>query len=185
MTWERLDRVVTTPEWLLMFPSAWVYHLEGRWSDHKPIWVTTETIVRPSKRPFRFEEVWTSDKGCEATIKALWQTESPGVPMYMVWGKIHACRRGLHTWSKNCFGNIKSRIMEVERQLKQAEETSMQGRDHHRVSQLKKELHILLAKEERLWRQRSRVDWLKAGTKIHGISTAEQLKGTVGIILLG
>uniref|UniRef100_A0A2N9GDB5 Reverse transcriptase domain-containing protein n=1 Tax=Fagus sylvatica TaxID=28930 RepID=A0A2N9GDB5_FAGSY len=132
MTWERLDRVVATPDWLLMFPSARVYHLEGRWSDHKPIWVNTEPVVKPTKRPFRFEEVWTSDQGCEEVIKASWQTTVPGVPMYS---------------------------------LKHAEENSMLGRDHHRVSQLKKELHNLLAKEERLWRQRSRVEWLKAGDK--------------------
>ena len=39
----------------------------------------------------------------------------------------------------------------------------MQGLEHHRVSQLKTELHSLLAKEERLWRQHSRANWLKAG----------------------
>ena len=41
----------------------------------------------------------------------------------------------------------------------------MQGRDHHQVWYLKRELHSLLAKEERLWRQRSRVEWLKAGDR--------------------
>jgi hypothetical protein len=41
----------------------------------------------------------------------------------------------------------------------------MQGRDHHRVSKLRGELHSLLAKEERLWRQRSRAEWLQAGDR--------------------
>ena len=106
MTWERLDRVVATPDWLLSFPSARVYHLEGRWSDHKPIWVSTETVVIPKKKPFRFEEVWTSDQGCEAVIEASWKQDLTGVPMYTMWQKIHACRRGLRLWSRTNFGNI-------------------------------------------------------------------------------
>jgi hypothetical protein len=165
MTWERLDRVVATPDWLLQFPSAQVHHLEGRWSDHKPIWMNTEPTFIPSKKPFRFEEVWTSDQGCEAVIKDSWKKDSAGVPMYNVWQKIHACRRGLSSWSRTSFGNVKFRIREVERLLKQAEEISMQGRDHHRVSLLRQELHSLLAKEERLWRQRSRENWLQAGDR--------------------
>ena len=165
MTWERLDRVVATSDWLLRFPSARVYHLEGRWSDHKPIWVSSEPMVLPKRRPFRFEEVWTSDQGCENVIEALWKNHIPGVPMYSVWEKIHACRRGLRSWSRQSFGNVKSRIKKVEDQLKEAKGASMQGLDHYRVSELKAELYSLLAKEERLWRQRSRVDWLRAGDR--------------------
>ena len=57
MTWERLDRAVATPEWLLRFPSARVYHLDVRWSDHKPLWVSTNPMKRQIRKPFRFEEV--------------------------------------------------------------------------------------------------------------------------------
>ena len=91
MTWERLDHVVATSDWLLRFPSARVYHLEGRWSDHKPIWVSSEPMVLPKRRPFRFEEVWTSDQGCENVIEASWKKHIPGVLMYTVWEKILAC----------------------------------------------------------------------------------------------
>jgi hypothetical protein len=162
MTWERLDRAVATPEWLIRFPSARVHHLDVRWSDHKPLWVSTNPMVRLTRKPFRFEEVWTSDQGCEDVVATAWQKPVPGVPMFSVWGKIHACRRGLRLWSKQSFGNIKTKIKEVERRLKQAETVSMQGGEHHQVGLLKRELHSLLAKEEQLWRQRSRAKWLKA-----------------------
>jgi hypothetical protein len=77
-------------------------------SDHKPIWVSTELVTLPSKKPFRFEEVWTSDQGCEAVIEASWKKDVVGVPMYTVWQKIHDCRRSLRSWSRNSFGNIKA-----------------------------------------------------------------------------
>ncbi len=165
VTWERLDRVVATPEWLTLFPSARVHHLDYRWSDHKSIWVGTKPMVIHHRKPFRFEKVWTSDHGYEETIEAAWKTIKPGVPMYIVWEKIHACRRGLHKWGSNNFGNIQKQIRETENQLKQAEAISMQGRDHAQVITLKAKLCALLVQDERLWRQRSRVEWLKARDK--------------------
>ena len=116
MTWERLDRVVATPDWLTQFPIAQVHHLDCRWSDHKPIWVGSEPMMLPSWKPFRFEEVWTTDLNCEKTIEAAWRTTKPGVPMYAVWEKIHACHRDLRKWSKNNFGNIQRQIRETESQ---------------------------------------------------------------------
>ena len=47
--------------------------------------------------------------------------------MYTVWQKIQACWRSLRSWSRNSFGNIKARIKEVERLLKQVKEISMQS----------------------------------------------------------
>jgi hypothetical protein len=85
--------------------------------------------------------------------------------MYAVWEKIHACHRDLRKWSKNNFGNIQRQIRETESQLKKVEFLSMQGRDHSQVITLKGKLHALLAKNERLWRQRSRVEWLKNGDR--------------------
>uniref|UniRef100_A0A2N9F204 Reverse transcriptase domain-containing protein n=1 Tax=Fagus sylvatica TaxID=28930 RepID=A0A2N9F204_FAGSY len=133
MTWERLDRAVATPEWLLCFPSA--------------------QVLSPGYQ------------GCEETVANAWKKSVNGVPMFSVWEKIHTCRRELRSWSKHNFGNIKTKIKEVEHRLKQAEEASMQGHQHHQVWYLRRELHSLLAKEERLWRQRSRAEWLKAGDR--------------------
>ena len=107
MTWERLDRATATSDWLMLFPIAKVHHLEGHWSDHKPILVSTEPVRTPTKKLFRFEEIWTSDAGYKQTIEAYWKTMKTGVPMYQVWDKIHACRKGLRLWSRHNFGNMK------------------------------------------------------------------------------
>jgi hypothetical protein len=114
MTWERLDKAVATANWLMLFPTAKVHYLEGRWSDHKPILVSTEPIRTPTKKLFHFEEIWTSNVGCEQTIEAYWKTTKTGVPMYQVWDKIHACRKGLRLWSRHSFGNVKMQIKDVE-----------------------------------------------------------------------
>uniref|UniRef100_A0A2N9F767 RNase H type-1 domain-containing protein n=1 Tax=Fagus sylvatica TaxID=28930 RepID=A0A2N9F767_FAGSY len=163
MAWERLDRAMATTEWIMLFPSVCVHHLDGKFSDHKPLWIGTDPIPQHIPRLFRFEEMWTSEQGCEETIAATWRTSKKGVPMFQVWDKIHACRRGLCAWSKHSFGSIKMQIRDTKIKLKQAEVNSMRGFDHHRVTELKRQLRGLMSKEERMWRQRSRTEWLKAG----------------------
>jgi hypothetical protein len=128
------------------FPTTKVHHLEGRWSDHRPILVSTKPIRTPTKKFFRFEEIWTSDAGCEQTIEAYWKTTKTGVPMYQVWDKIHACRKGLRLWSRHNFGNVKMQIKNVEQRLKQVETNFMLGRDHLQYKLLQKEPHTLLNK---------------------------------------
>uniref|UniRef100_A0A2N9H3A9 Uncharacterized protein n=1 Tax=Fagus sylvatica TaxID=28930 RepID=A0A2N9H3A9_FAGSY len=130
MTWERLDRALATPEWLMLFPTTKVHHLDGRWSDHKPILMSTEPLRTPTRKLFRFEEMWTADTGCEETVAASWKSLKDGVPMYQVWDKIHACRKGLRRWSYHSFGSLKKQIHEAETRLKEAETNSMRGRDH-------------------------------------------------------
>ena len=36
-TWERLDRAVATPDWLIHFLTTRVHHFEAQWFDHKPL----------------------------------------------------------------------------------------------------------------------------------------------------
>ena len=58
-------------EWLQRNPSALVEHIDVTNSDHKCLIMTWEprSTSQLKRKPFRFEEVWASDEGCEHTIK--------------------------------------------------------------------------------------------------------------------
>lgn len=56
-------------------------------------------------------------------------------------------------------------VISKDKSVRQRASPSMQGRDHSQVITLKGKLHALLAKNERLWRQQSRVKWLKNGDR--------------------
>ena len=55
-------------------------------------------------------------------------------------------------------------MLEIKKkQLVQAEAVSIRGGNHEQVQILKGEVYELMVKEDCMWHQRSRVDWLKSG----------------------
>ena len=84
----------------------------------------------------------------------------------LIWAevkKLEAPRLSLQTWSKNSFDNIHSILQQKKKLLMQAEANSMNGSNHSQVRRLRAKVQDLMVKEECLWQQRSRVNWLKVG----------------------
>ena len=67
--------------------------------------------------------------------------------------------------------------------LRNAEDEAIRGRSINRVTRLKREINDLLSKEEKMWKQRSRVLWLHEGDKIPNISIVKLLTGITKIEL--
>jgi hypothetical protein len=57
-TLEKLDRVLMSREWELLFPTVVGWLLPRELSDHNPIVVSTQTCNQSNKRDFRFEVSW-------------------------------------------------------------------------------------------------------------------------------
>ena len=70
--WKRLDRSLANNEWLSRFGGSTVDHLNCSTSNHSPLLIIPEPVdsVIPNK-PFRFEEMWLTDKGCAQIVKAI------------------------------------------------------------------------------------------------------------------
>nr|XP_048317979.1 uncharacterized protein LOC125418477 [Ziziphus jujuba var. spinosa] len=62
---ERLDRVVVSVDWRILFNQAGVLHLPPAGSDHLPIQLNLKQDHPKLPRPFRFLEAWTRDPTCE------------------------------------------------------------------------------------------------------------------------
>ena len=71
--WERLDRAMATNEWFSLFSNTQVHHIDVTTSNHKPLLINPDGMESKQQRPFRFEQIWMSEPGCEATIEAIWQ----------------------------------------------------------------------------------------------------------------
>ncbi|MCI18708.1 hypothetical protein A2U01_0039863 [Trifolium medium] len=76
----RLDRALSSDEFLNRFSPVHVLHLPRYGSDHAALVITLEApihrVQRRRKRPFRFEESWTSNARCEPLIHACWSQPS-------------------------------------------------------------------------------------------------------------
>lgn len=166
--WERLDRGLATAEWISMFPNATLHHVDNGSSDHCPLWLRLEASnprQSSSRRPFRFEEVWLMDPGCKDLVSEVWGNSSRAKNMSMVHDKIRNCRRHLRSWSKVHFANITRELNKKRVWLKEAESLSKSGGDHTRAKILKGEVTELFGREEKMWRQRSRNNWLRSGDR--------------------
>ena len=89
--WERLDRATVTNEWLSIFPRTKVHHIDVICSDHKPLWIFLDGIDCNFRKPFRFEQMWISDKGCSDTIKVVWKERINELSTTQVLQKVERC----------------------------------------------------------------------------------------------
>ena len=160
------------------FPAASVRHLHCYASDHRPILLMFDPngeFVRWKWKPFHFEEMWLVDRGYGDIVKKAWKAWPRGQLMYRVVTKIKKCKRMLHSWSKDHFGSVKDQIKKKKELLWKTEEVSAKGGDHNMVVQLRRELNVLLDKENRMWLQRLRALWLAEGDRntnfFHWIAT--------------
>ena len=113
--WEWLDRALATTEWFSMFPGTKVHHLDTTVSDHKPIWINPEGMSTNFQKPFRFEQMWMTDKGCRETIEAVWTENSLEPWDTRVLKKIDKCGHELLCWSKRHFGNVRRELEKKEK----------------------------------------------------------------------
>ena len=156
---------MATPSWSQLFPTVRIHHLQGTLFDHCPLWLCSDENVRFYKksRPFHFEAVLLKDERCEGIIKRAWGGRNFGEPVDRLIGKIDVCRSSLQKWSRQSFGNICHLLAQKKKQLSQAEAMSMARVNHDQIRALKGEVYELMVREDCLWHQRSKVDWLKSG----------------------
>ncbi|KAL0443866.1 UNVERIFIED_CONTAM: hypothetical protein Slati_2109300 [Sesamum latifolium] len=79
--------------------------------------------------------------------------------------RIESCRIGLLNWSKKEFGNVSSRINKLEKRIQDLRKGMITTNSKAEEMKIRMELDGLKQDEECMWKQRSRVDWLRNGDK--------------------
>ncbi|KAL4626130.1 hypothetical protein ACB092_05G073600 [Castanea dentata] len=98
--WERLDKGLATNDWFLKSP------------DHCPILVVLDPLnISPQKKPFRFEEMWLSNPGCEEIVQPAWNHWFRVEMDREILAKVEKCGNDLIWWNKNVFGDVKQDLL--------------------------------------------------------------------------
>ena len=160
----RLDRALCNSEWGLRFEKAQVKHLPAVQSDHCPIVISPNGFIplQTSTRPFKFQAAWMSHEQFQTFLSANWQTEEPlGVALQDLAQK-------LQNWNKEVFGNIFHQKRHLMARLAGIQKSLSIKVDKGLIkleAKLRRELDDVLEREETLWFQKSRIEWLKNGEK--------------------
>eukprot|EP00253_Pinus_taeda_P026862 PITA_26862 len=140
-------------------------------SDHWPIALHWNRPGTDIKRPFRFEAFWLSHPEFKDFVQETWQKCDPTTPTKMArfQKKLKILKNEIKCWNKNTFGNILREKEILIQEIKTIQQKIiLEGRTEELMNNEQKVESKLLEhdlQEEILWRQKSRIHWMKEGEK--------------------
>ncbi|KAH0665370.1 hypothetical protein KY285_026576 [Solanum tuberosum] len=80
--WKRLDRAMVNDNWLQGIPQTTITHLHSVGSDHCPLLMEIVDKVKQPIKYFKFLHCWTKHEEFNNVVKACWDREVEGNPMW-------------------------------------------------------------------------------------------------------
>lgn len=160
----RFDRALCNGLWSMQFDRARMRHLLAVQSDHNPILISPNEFapLHDLNRPFKFQATWLTHEHFQEFLKDKWNPNNPLVPA------LANLAHELKNWNKEVFGNIfhqkkrlLARIVGVQTALSSHKERRLLKLE----ARLRRELDEILEREEVLWYQKSRIEWISNGDR--------------------
>ena len=124
--WERLDRGLANNNWFLKFSSSKIHHLQFDSLDHYPLWIIPNSLEVPCiTKPFRFQEMWLSDRDCSDNVEAVWYSNEVAYLAIKVIRKLEKCGKELGRRNRNHFGNVRRDLVRKKKELVEVEKVAM------------------------------------------------------------
>ncbi|XP_025617102.1 uncharacterized protein [Arachis hypogaea] len=160
---KRLDRALSNADWRVRFDEAKLEVLTRRHSDHHPILITLNPFQNQRMdRPFRYEAMWSLHPDFGNCIAQNWKDQMD------LKQSLEDLTVALKGWNKETFGNINKRKKEIMRRLGGIQRATDYGKNlflERLEKHLNKKLEEILDREEMMWLQKSRENWLIEGDR--------------------
>jgi hypothetical protein len=118
---------------------------------------------RRRERPFRYENMWNRHETYESTVAAAW------IPGCSSLEALHANLQGMQVtlsdWEREQFGSVRHELSSLCRRLEEVRARSLHTGPLREEREIMTSLAEILAQEDVMEKQRSRVDWLRAGDR--------------------
>ncbi|KAL0448321.1 UNVERIFIED_CONTAM: putative mitochondrial protein [Sesamum latifolium] len=135
------------------------------------------------KKLFRFEAMWARSADCEELIRTLWNRETEGDVTARLLQRQQTVRDGLIGWDKSTFDHVRSRVKELEEQLSKLDNKPITAEGRLMRSRIRNELEEFLSREELMWKQRGKAQWLREGDRntpfFHARASARRSKNSI------
>ncbi|KAG2274085.1 hypothetical protein Bca52824_056640 [Brassica carinata] len=165
----RLDRALSNPEWIDLFPSSRCQYLKFEGSDHRPIISYLDTTKKKGHNLFRYDRRLKDNKEIKELVAEVW-----GKCAYLgVQARLALCRKAICKWCKLFHENSRKQM-------------SMDVPDEERIQNINKLLLKAYLSEEAYWKQRSRQLWLTLGDSnsgyFHAVTKSRKAKNRLTVL---
>ena len=157
---ERLDRAFGSVEWVNKYPLYSLRNLPIVKFDHRPIILDLEVQTPFRRRPFRFEFMWLTHAGCKEMVQNAGGCQSIGSRATQLRNKLLNIKYKDLEWNKKVFGKVEVEIKRKQIKLQTLQDSIATNEDVRRERVCREELEELLDKEELMWAQKARTNWI-------------------------
>jgi hypothetical protein len=106
--------------------------------------------------------VWEREASLEEEIDAAWSGHVAAGSLQNVHHKLNSTMKCLTSWSRKHFGEVSKEINKLKKLLENLQ-ANQPLKNTKEIDLVNRRLDELVLREEMMWRQRSRVTWLKHG----------------------
>lgn len=160
---KRLEMFLTGADWLDLFPGASFHNLARIASNHSPILCRLLPLVK--KRPvFQFESMWLRDESIHEVVQDAWANALGAGLQNDPCAIMEEFAARPSEWNKYSFGHVQRFLKSKQRSL-QILQCSFDASTSAEQQELREEIKELLTRAEKIWKQRSRIQWLSEGDK--------------------
>ncbi|KAJ9535294.1 hypothetical protein OSB04_un001606 [Centaurea solstitialis] len=163
---KKLDRVLGNLKFVGDFPSAYANFLPYGLSDHSPAVVTLQGLCVFKPKPFKFSNHLADKSGFVPLVLRAWCSNVVGCSMFSVVSKLKKVKKDLRKLNVevgNVFDKVKNFRKELENSQIDIDIEPENGDLRLDGAVYLKALKEALVDEEKVLRQRSKVQWLREG----------------------
>lgn len=127
--------------------------------------------------------MWLQEESCVGVIQKIWLDDMNSSQPTSLMAKLEKVGEGLKEWERSHFGCINKNIEDKRKELGEIQMSPPSEENISRIQCVENELRSLLNKEEAMWHQRSRTNWLKSGDKntsfFHQIASGRKKRNAI------
>ncbi|GJZ76993.1 reverse transcriptase [Tanacetum coccineum] len=179
---KKLDRFLANADWCRLYPGVLFQNLAQISSDHSPIVCHFSPRVRKKEKMFRFESMWLRDESFHDVVRDAWTSGLARGSQSDPCSIVEECSARISEWNKNSFGHVQKLVRSKQKRLQMLQsffDSSTGGEQDI----LKEKIKELLTREEVMWKQRCRVQWLREGDKntrfFHTRATSQNKRNSI------